>query len=393
VLADFGHLREVAVHRALYGAEFGLQGAPRAGFFPILPSGGGLHVLLWGHYLDQPMAAWFAPVDPRRSPMRYRLATQAVLLAIRAAGGHAVQPRYVPLADVAPVARWLADCKAAGRPALLSGYASTCARVCQAAAGLGLDIAGSAFSMVGEPVTRAKRDAVRSVGGIPIACYASVEAGFLANACARSEGPDDMHFFTDSFALIRHRRRVPPFGVEVEPFLVTTLLPHAPLVLLNVELDDHGDVSEQPCDCVWGRLGLTLRVSNVRSFAKLTSEGMTFVGSNLVEVLERELPERFGGAAGDYQILEGEDAGGRPRLTLRIRPAVGPVSDAEVLEFLYRTIRSGDGARRLSGDLWAEGRTLQVERADPLETPGGKVLAFHTQRPAERGPRQPGDVR
>jgi hypothetical protein len=386
VVMDFGHLREAAVHRSLYGAEFGLTRSPRAGFFPILPSGAGLHVLLWGHYLDQPMEAWFAQLDPKRAPLRYRLATRWDLLAIRAAGGRAISPRYVPLSDVEPAARWLADRKREGRTALLSGYATTCVRVCQAAMDLGLDIAGSAFSMVGEPITQAKHDAVRSAGGVPIACYASVEAGFLANACARSESPDDMHFFTDSFALIRHRRRVPPFGLEVEPFLVTTLLPKSPLMLLNVELDDFGDVEEKPCDCLWGRLGLRLRVSNIRSFVKLTSEGMTFVGSNLVDVIEKELPASFGGAPGDYQILEEEGAEGRPHLTLRIRPRAGHLDEEQVLEFLYQRIRSGIGARRLYGDVWEEARTLRVKRADPIETAGGKVFAFHTLRPQPASP-------
>src|SRR5262249_26701455 len=80
VYTDFGNLRAVAVHRALVSAEFGFARSVRAGFFPILPSGAGLNVLLWGHYLDQPMEAWFSPTDPARAPLRYRLATRAALL-------------------------------------------------------------------------------------------------------------------------------------------------------------------------------------------------------------------------------------------------------------------------------------------------------------------------
>jgi hypothetical protein len=384
VFLDLENLREWAVHRLLYAAEFGFMDAARAEFYTILPSAAALKAVLVGHYLGQPVEAWFAPVDPARAPLRYRLATHWALLSIRAGGGRTVRPRYVPLGHVAPIARWLAERKREGRRALLAGYATACVRVCEAARDLGLDIAGSGFLMVGEPSTEAKHAAVRAVGGTPLACYSSVDAGFLANACTRSAGADDMHLFTDSFALVRQRPRALPSGTAVEPFLVTSLLPSSPLVLLNVELDDYGDVEERRCDCEWGRLGLNVRISNVRSFVKLTSEGMTFVGSNLVDVIERELPARFGGGPGDYQILEEEDARGHPHLTLLVRPGVGRVDHREVLALLYQRVRSGHGARRLSGDVWEEARTLRVERREPVVTAGGKVFAFHTLRPARK---------
>src|SRR5262249_59842774 len=119
------------------------------------------------------------------------------------------------LGEGGPVGRRVGGCTGEGRPGPGAGYPAAWVRGGEGGGGLGLDIAGSAFVMVGEPITEAKHAAVRSVGAIPIACYASVEAGFLANSCSRSRPPDEMHLFTDSFALIQHRRRLDRFGVEV----------------------------------------------------------------------------------------------------------------------------------------------------------------------------------
>jgi hypothetical protein len=213
-----------------------------------------------------------------------------------------------------------------------------------------------------------------------VVSYGIAETGFLGNSCRNSQSPDDMHFFTDSFAVIRHRRSIGPDNHEVEPFLLTSLLSGTPKILLNVEQDDYGELCDRPCDCVWGQLGLTKRVSQLRSFVKLTAEGMTFMGTNLIGVLEQELPARFGGGPSDYQLLEEEDEEGCARLSLRISPHVGEIKEDAVLELLYRRIQSGGRDRRLYGDIWKEGGSVRVAREEPLATRSGKILPFHTLR-------------
>jgi len=380
LVLDFASQREMSAHWLLQSAEFGMLNAVKARYFPILPSGAGIGAVLRANYMRERLEAWFTPLDPRGAPWVHRLQTGLVTGALRLAGGTAPRPQYVALSRPAPIARWLAERGQKGQMCALYGYASSVVRVCLAAKEEGLELSGARFCLQGEPVTEAKREAVRAIGAVPVVVYSAMETGPLGSTCRESQGPDDMHFFTDSFAMIQHTRPVGPDGTPARPFLLTSLLAEAPKILLNVEIDDCGEVSERPCGCFWGRLGLTKRVRNVRSFVKLTTEGMTFVGTDLVQVIEGELPQRFGGGPSDYQLLEEEDAQGRGRLSLRVSPKVGPVDDRDIVEHLYDRIRSGGAAARLFGDMWREAQSIHVVREEPQATRGGKILPFHTLR-------------
>ena len=79
------------------------------------------------------------------------------------------------------------------------------------------------------------------------------------------------------------------------------------MILLNVETDDYGVLESRPCGCRMGDLGLTTHVTQVRSFRKLTGEGMTLVGNDMIRILEEVLPTRFGGSPLDYQLAEVEN--------------------------------------------------------------------------------------
>jgi phenylacetate-coenzyme A ligase PaaK-like adenylate-forming protein len=278
------------------------------------------------------------------------------------------------------VARWIEGRRREGRPCLLRSTATSVVRVCEAARASGIDVDGARFQMTGEPVTRSKHDAVRAVGGVPIVSYGSVDAGRMGFSCPSSEGPDDLHLMTDTHAFVRHRRSLERFGVEIEPLLVTTLSEDAPLVLLNVELDDYGELEERPCDCRWGKLGLTRRISNVRSFVKLTADGTTLVGTRLLELLESELPSRFGGGPTHYQLVE-EERGSRTELVLRVDPCVGPIEEEAALALVYRRIREQDGAGRISSDLWHAADAVRIARDAPIVTAGGKQLPIVPLRP------------
>ena len=58
-------------------------------------------------------------------------------------------------------------------------------------------------------------------------------------------------------------------------------------------------------------LGFTTHLHTVRSYEKLTSGGVMFMGSMLHELLEETLPARFGGSPLDYQLVEEEEDGVR----------------------------------------------------------------------------------
>jgi hypothetical protein len=107
---------------------------------------------------------------------------------------------------------------------------------------------------------------------------------------------------------------------------------------------------------------------------------MTILDADAVTALEQILPARFGGAATDYQLLEREDARGRPRLVLVVSPRVGAVDDAAVATAFLEAIGADSGASRIAELLWREADVLRVERRPPVAGATGKILHLHVDR-------------
>ena len=152
--------------------------------------------------------------------------------------------------------------------------------------------------------------------------------------------------------MIQQRRKVEHTDLHVDAFLYTTLLPSAPKILLNLESDDYGIAETRDCGCLFGQLGLNRHLCQIRSYAKLTGSGMTIVGSDFVRILEEVLPQRYGGSATDYQLLEEEDNQGRTQLSLIISPGVGPVDDDEVIAAVLHELRGNFHAGGLTASIW-----------------------------------------
>jgi len=376
---DMDHIRNTVVNLyPIRRAMFGFEGADAVLYCTALPNATAIVVLAMNNLQGESTAAWFNPIDPASTSLVYRASTRYALAALRLAGARVVGPQHIPLSDVSPVSRFIAERRKGGAKTWFISYATTAVRICAAARENGLDISGTFFTLLGEPVTQAKFDAIRAEGGIPMVNYGSVDVDDIGCPCPRGQGPDDVHLLTDRVALIRHLRRVQPLDVEVNPFLVTTLTPTAPLMLINVETDDYGELSDRPCDCLLGQLGLHRRISKIRSFVKLTTEGVTFAGTDLLEVLEKDLPDRFGGGPTDYQLLEQEGEGGLTQLNLRVNPDVGPIDEQELLRILYSRVSKSGGGGPLFSSIWKAGDAIRVVREKPLETSGGKILSFHT---------------
>ena len=117
--------------------------------------------------------------------------------------------------------------------------------------------------------------------------------------------------------------RVEHSDVEVDSFLFSSMLYESPKILLNVGMGDYGRVRQAECDCQFGQLGFDTHVSDIRSYEKLTGEGVTFVDMDFVRILEKELPHAFGGQSTDYQVVEEEDERGLTRLQLIVSPRIG----------------------------------------------------------------------
>ena len=81
----------------------------------------------------------------------------------------------------------------------------------------------------------------------------------------------------------------------------------------------------------------------------------------------------------DYQFVEHE-VDGMTRLTLRVSPTVGPLSEADVLEVVFHRLDS-DG--KMMAELWRRAGTVGVARETPLMTTTGKVLPLESARAAQ----------
>jgi hypothetical protein len=129
-----------------------------------------------------------------------------------------------------------------------------------------------------------------------------------------------------------------------------------------------------------GAIGLRTHVSEIRSYEKLTSEGVTFIGSRLYELIEELLPAQFGGHSTDYQLVEEEGDQGLPKVSVLVSPGVGPVDDEAVVAAVLKALRTSPVGDPLWADLWSQGQTLRVLRREPYRTRTAKVLPLHTLR-------------
>jgi hypothetical protein len=202
--------------------------------------------------------------------------------------------------------------------------------------------------------------------------------GTVACGCLVPTGPDDMHLLHDLVALIQPGEMARP-GLPPQALLASSLRPRAPLVLLNASLGDAATVTTADCDCPLARWGWTTRLSQVRSFEKLTAGGMTFHDTDLVRVLEEVLPARFGGGPLDYQLAERETSDGRAVLCLLVDPRLGPLDPSTLTRAFLDGLASESGAQRVMALAWRDAGLLRVERRRPEVTAGGKINHLHAQ--------------
>jgi hypothetical protein len=159
--------------------------------------------------------------------------------------------------------------------------------------------------------------------------------------------------------------------------------------MLNVSMGDQAVLTERSCGCPLEQLGWASHLHTIRSFEKLTAGGMTFLDSDVITVLEEDLPARFGGGPTDYQLLE-EDVDGRPRVCLLVNPNLGPVDEAAVAEAFLDAIGGGSGVERVMELAWREAGLVEVRRELPRSTPAGKILHLHEERTRPAVGRQAG---
>jgi len=369
-------LREWATSIATVFAAYDID-RPRWAFWWTLPA-------TWlgvSSALGQPVAAWFHPVDPH--PVAARLMSRYLATLGRLAGYPIPRPRFVDATNPQHLVGWLADALAISQPLVMLATPSAAVRLAMLVREHGAELRNLSLLIVGEPITDARRREIEASGARVIPSYSSTDAAGISYGCATPAAADDVHLMLDRFALITRERAPAPGSPSVPAGLVTSLSVHSSRIALNAELGDAMHVEERDCGCYLGVLGLRTHLSDIRSFEKLTGEGVTFALSRLVQILEEVLPRRFGGNSLDYQMVEEETAEGTTRMVLRVHPAVGAIDEADLCATFLHELGRGSAVDRFQANVWRTAGTIEIRREPPLATRAGKVLPFQSRRRAE----------
>jgi hypothetical protein len=356
-----------------------------------VPGGTTVALLLAAAASSRVMPQFFSRLDlpaERGLPWRYAWSVRVLRAALGLAGRRLPAPLRAPLADPAPLVRWLGAVRARGETPHVLLYASAAVRLGQAAAAMGTDLEGVQLLMSGEPVTPARRAAVERLGARAVPLMGSTEIGTVIGlGCLSPEGSDDMHLLHDLLAVIQPDQAPTPAGLAPGALLVSAIRPRAALLLLNASLRDYGTLSDRVCGCKAAAHGWRTHLTGIRSHEKLTAGGMTLYDSALERVLEETLPDRFGGGPLDYQLVEEEAADGSPVLRLLVHPALGPIDSAAVEAAFLDAVGKGGGVQQLIEAAWRRAGFLRVERRPPEATPGGKIQHLHSAHRSPAGRR------
>lgn len=383
---DLGLLAHDALFELIFLAALEVLGRPIGIWQSVLPLGAGMSIVLRHARIGTLPERWFSQTELRFSRglwKQYLFARHALAMS-RLWGRPLPVPQYTPMSQAVVVARWLAQKKAEGTPGYLEAAVSSAVRVCLAAREHGLGIEGTFIRVGGEPLTEARARIITDAGCRAVSHYSLAEVGRLGVACPAPANPDEVHVLTDKIVLLQRARSVGESTVGA--LFCSTIHRAVPKVMVNVELGDYGVLSERACACPFDRLGFRQHLHTIRSYEKLTSEGMQFLGTELLRLVEEVLPARFGGYATDYQLVE-EEEGGLPKVSLVVSPRVGEIDEARMvstaLEVLGFSPRGRTGNRIMAG-VWRDAQTLRVIRREPHATRAAKILPLHVIKRPDR---------
>lgn len=378
---SFSHVRRIAESTAVNALSWDVLGAPAAVWFPALPSGAGIAaVLMWGA-LGMGPQRWFSQIPPSVPgiALRKRLVNELMPRAMTWTGHPLPAPELVPAGSPAPVLEWCRRAIGEHGRAAIAGYASSLVGLAQAATDAGVSLEGLVMSMAGEPVTHAKADVVRASGARPMNAYGFTPNGLVGMACPWL-ADDEVHVLEDAAAIVT-RQRDRGDGVTVDALCVTALSPDSPAIAINLENDDYArlSVDDEPCRCEWGRLGVRRRLAGIRGSSKVVATGTTVPGEVFERLVERVLPDQFGGSSAHYQFHHVEEHG-RSVLVLRVHPDRGVIEPGRVEHAVREVLRTSEEGV-LAAEVWAGAGALRIERGEPIRTASGKTMPFEVHRP------------
>lgn len=379
-VVDFEFLADTAANRGLIADMWGLSGSPFVIIRPASPYGAGTLFMLHLSKFDIYPVKWFSLYDERNVPisLKSRFGLYYILFMGNLFGAKFPRPDLRDFGcwdeAVAYVARLLDRHKSC----CIFTNVSSATRICSIANAKSISLQGLTFQGCGEPLTDKKRDEIESAGARYVLYYAFTEAGLTGCHCLHASEIDDIHLFEDSFAFINRTR--PMMDTSVEAFLVTSLLGSSPKILLNVESGDYGKIERRGCGCPYEALGFRTHIHTIRSFEKLSGEGMTFYGTDAVKIVEDILPSRFGGSGLDYQLVEEEDEKGFTRLLLYASPSLGPLDEEALAQSVIAAFSEGDHSRKIMARIYDQAGVIKVKREPPMVTGEGKLYPLHIRR-------------
>ena len=232
--------------------------------------------------MGRPADRWFSQTRTSWYPAGFRAAFfTSITMWLSGNHGHPLpRPEHVPLNQAGRIALWLAEQRISGSPGILVCSVGAGIRVCQAARVEGLDISGSFFRFTGESFTQARSEIITSSGCVAGNIYSMTEGGLMGLPCPHASEADTVHFLQDKMAFIQHRKA--GAGMPVDALYLTTLHPSCPKLMLNVETGDSAIMAEGRCGCLLEKSGYTQQFHTIRSYEKLTSEGMHIIGGDLL---------------------------------------------------------------------------------------------------------------
>lgn len=359
----------------LFCEDIGLMRRPVVGIRQLLPSDGGIRLAILFARRGIDYRRWFALAGTFRNAGHYRTVSKFLLAEARLMGVPVRFPEYLPHNDFAPVARALASYRTAETHPIFWGGVSGGVRVAAAALEHGIDISGTSFILGAEAITDAKRATVEAAGCKLFPRYAVSELGHVGFGCEGMTNGNIVHVCKDSLAVISYRKVAPLTDVTVNSLMFTTLMPWAPWVLVNVEMDDSATLEPAQCDCQLKSMGYTEQLSGIFSYGRLTGQGMTLVGSDMLRIIEEVLPARFGGSPTDYQFVEC-DGSEQTRLELRVHPRTRVRSAAEVEAFFLDELKKLYGGA-LTIRNWVQTGAVRAVIAEPYLSSKGRVHSLH----------------
>ncbi len=381
---DFDYLKERSLYDAFILNLHGALTSPIANWFPVFPGAPGINSSLRFARIGNPPKRWFSQVEKKNIKVNWekRWGVNYIFFMSRLSGVPLKKPEFVSLNNAFEIAKWASAMMEYYPSCIVYTFASSAVRVCMAAQENDLNIKGTRFLVTGEPLTFQKKREIEASGASAIPIYGISEAGVIAAGCTQKYPESDhCHILKDTIAITSCKTNVPHTDSEVDSFLFTSLLYESPKFLLNVGMGDYGVVKTAPCPCAFGDLGFDTHVSQIMSYEKLTGEGVTFVDTDFMKIIEKDLPKQFGGQSTDYQLIEEEDIRGLTRLKLLVSPRLSDINEKVLAERFIKLLRSGklspESWSESGSDMWIQARTIRVKRQYPIPTRSGKILPFH----------------